>query len=64
MQRPCPRPRIHRQVEVDNFRGFLGERDWILADDLGWAIWGDLGCFESLHFRTPNLDRVAAGIFA
>ena len=31
---------------------------WILADDLGWA---DLGCFGSLHIRTPVLDRLAAG---
>ena len=31
---------------------------FILADDLGW---GDLGCFGSLHIRTPNLDRLAAG---
>ena len=30
---------------------------WILADDLGW---GDLGCFGSLHIRTPALDRLAA----
>jgi arylsulfatase A-like enzyme len=31
---------------------------FILADDMGW---GDLGCFGSLHIRTPNLDRLAAG---
>lgn len=31
---------------------------FILADDLGW---GDLGCYGSLHIRTPNLDRLAAG---
>jgi arylsulfatase A-like enzyme len=31
---------------------------FVLADDLGW---GDLGCFGSLHIRTPNLDRLAAG---
>ena len=31
---------------------------FILADDMGW---GDLGCFGSLHIRTPNLDRMAAG---
>ena len=30
---------------------------FILADDLGW---GDLGCFGSLHIKTPNLDRLAA----
>lgn len=31
---------------------------FILADDLGW---GDLGCYGSLHNRTPALDRLAAG---
>ena len=31
---------------------------FILADDMGW---GDLGCYGSLHIRTPNLDRMAAG---
>jgi arylsulfatase A-like enzyme len=31
---------------------------FILADDMGW---GDLCCFGSLHIRTPNLDRLAAG---
>lgn len=31
---------------------------FILADDMGW---GDLGCYGSLHIRTPNLDRLAAG---
>ncbi len=31
---------------------------FILADDMGW---GDLGCFGSLHIRTPNIDRIAAG---
>ena len=30
---------------------------FLLADDLGW---GDLGCFGSLHIRTPHLDRLAA----
>jgi arylsulfatase A-like enzyme len=31
---------------------------FILADDLGW---GDLGCYGSLHIRTPHLDALAAG---
>jgi arylsulfatase A-like enzyme len=31
---------------------------FLLADDLGW---GDLSCYGSLHIRTPNLDRLAAG---
>lgn len=31
---------------------------FILADDMGW---GDLGCYGSLHIRTPQLDRLAAG---
>lgn len=31
---------------------------FILADDLGW---GDLGCYGSLHHRTPAIDRLAAG---
>ena len=30
---------------------------FIFADDLGW---GDLGCYGSLHHRTPVLDRLAA----
>jgi arylsulfatase A len=30
----------------------------IVADDLGWA---DLGCYGSRFYRTPNLDRLAAG---
>ncbi|CEI48035.1 N-acetylgalactosamine-6-sulfate sulfatase [Propionibacterium freudenreichii] len=30
---------------------------FILADDLGW---GDLGCFGSLHNRTPSLDALAS----
>jgi arylsulfatase A-like enzyme len=29
---------------------------WIMADDLGW---GDLGCYGSLHNRTPVLDELA-----
>lgn len=29
----------------------------ILTDDLGW---GDLGCYGSDFYRTPNLDRLAA----
>ena len=30
----------------------------IFADDLGY---GDVGCFdEACHFKTPNLDRMAA----
>jgi arylsulfatase A-like enzyme len=31
---------------------------FILADDMGW---GDLGCYGSLHIRTPHLDRMAVG---
>lgn len=30
---------------------------FLLADDLGW---GDLGCYGSLHIRTPHVDRLAA----
>jgi len=30
----------------------------ILIDDMGWA---DGGCFGSRYYRTPNLDRLAAG---
>ena len=30
----------------------------IVADDLGWA---DLGCYGSTFYKTPNLDRLAAG---
>ena len=30
----------------------------ILADDLGWA---DLNCYGNRTYRTPNLDRLAAG---
>lgn len=31
---------------------------FLLADDLGW---GDLGCYGSLHIRTPHLDELARG---
>ncbi len=30
---------------------------FILADDLGW---GDLGCYGSTWYETPNIDRLAA----
>lgn len=30
----------------------------VLADDLGW---GDLGCYGQKRYRTPHLDRLAAG---
>jgi len=30
---------------------------FILADDLGY---GDLGCYGQTHFKTPNIDRLAA----
>src|SRR4051794_41672109 len=30
----------------------------VVIDDLGWA---DLGCYGSTFYRTPNLDRLAAG---
>src|SRR5262245_38872752 len=30
----------------------------IVADDLGY---GDLGCYGQTRWRTPNLDRLAAG---
>lgn len=30
----------------------------IVADDLGWA---DLGCYGSKFYRTPHLDKLAAG---
>jgi arylsulfatase A-like enzyme len=31
---------------------------FILADDLGWT---DLGCQGSRYYKTPNIDRLAAG---
>lgn len=43
-----PRPRPNRRPNIV----------FILADDLGW---GDLGCYGSLHHRTPAIDRIAAG---
>ena len=30
---------------------------FILADDLGW---GDLSCYGQKHFKTPNIDKLAA----
>ena len=30
---------------------------YIIADDLGY---GDLGCYGQTHFKTPNIDRLAA----
>ena len=30
---------------------------FILIDDLGW---GDLGCYGSTFYETPDLDRLAA----
>ena len=31
---------------------------FFLIDDLGWR---DLGCYGSTYYRTPNIDRLAAG---
>ena len=31
---------------------------FILADDLGY---GDIGAYGQIKFRTPNIDRIAAG---
>ncbi|MBN1507644.1 MAG: sulfatase-like hydrolase/transferase, partial [Sedimentisphaerales bacterium] len=30
---------------------------FFLVDDLGWK---DLGCFGSMFYETPNIDRLAA----
>jgi arylsulfatase A-like enzyme len=47
-------------LPTDGARGSAG-RPWnfllILIDDMGWA---DAGCFGSLFYRTPNIDRLAA----
>lgn len=38
------------------------DRPWnfvvVLIDDMGWT---DLGCYGSTFYRTPNIDRLAAG---
>ena len=47
--RAAPAPRSVKSGGKPNFV-------FILADDLGW---GDLGCYGSTFYETPNLDRLA-----